>query len=66
MEASEKAHRLVFKFLKKGMTHDKAKELAKMLCYEVVCEIDIHHVKIYETLERKAYWEKVSQEVDNI
>lgn len=66
MEAWEKAHRLVIKFLKKGVPHGEAKEMAKMLCYEVVCEIDIHHVKIYETLERKAYWEKVSQEVDKV
>jgi hypothetical protein len=66
MDAWEKAHKLVIKFLKKGMQMKDAKSSAKMLCYEVVSEIDIHHVKIYETLERKAYWEKVSQEVDNV
>jgi len=66
MEAWEKAHRLVIKFLKNDVTYGIAKESATYLAREVIGEIDMHSPKTFDSLLRKEYWEQVIKEIDKV
>lgn len=66
MDAWERAHKLVIRFLKDDMSYGKAKQAATYLAREVISEIDMHHAKGFDTLFRKEYWEDVIKEIDRM
>lgn len=66
MDSWDKAHNLIIRFLKQGMTYDKAKEAATYLAKEVISEIDMHHEKGFDALFRKEYWEDVIKKIDKV
>jgi hypothetical protein len=66
MDSWERAHKLVITFLKQDMVYGKAKQCATYLCKEVIREIDMHHIKTFDTLLRKEYWSDVIKEIDKM
>lgn len=75
MTPSEKAERLIIRFLKSNSKKDfgvmrniygKAKLSATIVANEVISEIDMYSLSSFEKLDRIDYWKKVIEEIDKM